>query len=145
MQFSSHLPATNFQPLRCSTLRILEFPCRLFTAFHMPKMGNGNSRNSFLNLQLQEINLAQTIEVFCAISRYLHMPPPILSPYLNITGRKALQLTPQGAIASLISPRFLFPDARKTARPASRNFTFAVIEDKIVEVERFLGTDSELA
>jgi uncharacterized protein len=64
---------------------------------------------------------------------------------MNITRRKALELTAAGAIASLISPKSLFADERKTARPASRNFTSTVIEDKIIEVKRFLGADSELA
>jgi uncharacterized protein len=64
---------------------------------------------------------------------------------MNITRRKALELTAAGAIASLISPKFLFADERKTARPASRNFTSTVIEDKIIEVKRFLGADSGLA
>jgi uncharacterized protein len=64
---------------------------------------------------------------------------------MNITRRKALELTAAGAIASLISPKSLFADAHKTARPSSRNFTSTVIEDKIVEVKRFLGADSELA
>ena len=67
------------------------------------------------------------------------------SPYMNITRRKALQLTAAGAIASLISPKSLFADAHKTGRPSPRNFTSTAIEDKIVEVKQFLGADSELA
>jgi hypothetical protein len=71
---ATYLP-TKFQPLRWPALRILEFSCRLFTAFHMPKMGNRNALNWFIILDLQASYHERTIEIFCALSRYFLMLP----------------------------------------------------------------------
>jgi hypothetical protein len=62
---------------------------------------------------------------------------------MNITRCNALQLPSAGALASAISPRSLFADTRKTARSIAK--LHLCDRNKIVEVKRFLGADSELA
>ena len=62
-----------------------------------------------------------------------------------ITRRRALQLTASGALAALLPLDAWSSTTRKSARPVSRIFVSPSIENKIDEVKRFLGEDSELA
>jgi meiotically up-regulated gene 157 (Mug157) protein len=66
---------------------------------------------------------------------------------MNITRRRALQLTAAGTVAAFIPQSSLFAATPGfiSARPTKRNFTSTAIEDKIAEMKRFLGPDSELA